>query len=482
MKRVLPVLALSLLLATPVFAQAPSTMSYQGVLTDNSGGIVPDGAYDLTFKIYDVSVGGVALWTEAQVGVPVTRGGFGVTLGLATPIALSFDRTYYLGVQVFADPELAPRVRLASSPYALSLRLPFSQSVSSATSLFTISNPGAGPAMVADGRLDVGTTTHDGSLRLFRNGSASKVGNLYANTSGGSLDLFDEAGIVTSFFQADANGTGGFLSVFRTTGGSGFEVDGNKSGSGEPKVSVTGSARSAVFDMSLTGNASVALPADAISSAEQLDEPGIAHTNVASTTVPASLGTLASRSITCPAAGYVVVLASVDLQVTHTTGTASNWEIGVSNASGSLPSEQDFQCDLPAALPSGLYDQTMTAHGVFSVGAGVNTFYLLGDKFSGNTATSFDENLTIMYFPTAYGTVDVPAPQSAAAPENDASAGLGRALTAADISAEQAEALRFNQARLQRELDEMRAKFDELQRELAETAAAQARVAAEPRK
>lgn len=95
----------------------------QGVLSDDLGNLVADGAYDLTFRIYDVPVGGVALWTEVDPGVAVVKGGFSVVLGLTTPINLAFDQTYYLGVQVFADAELTPRVRLASSPYALGLRL-----------------------------------------------------------------------------------------------------------------------------------------------------------------------------------------------------------------------------------------------------------------------------------------------------------------------------------------------------------------------
>ena len=83
----------ALALLTPLgaalaLAQAPSTMSYQGVLSDDLGNLVADGAYDLTFRIYDVSVGGVALWTEVDPGVAVVKGGFSVVLGLTTPINL----------------------------------------------------------------------------------------------------------------------------------------------------------------------------------------------------------------------------------------------------------------------------------------------------------------------------------------------------------------------------------------------------------
>ena len=105
-------LVVLLLLALPsgVRAQAPSTMSYQGVLTDASGLIAADGPYDLTFRIYDIASGGASLWTEVHPGVVVERGGFSVVLGATNPLGLVFDRRYWMSVQVFADPELAPRV------------------------------------------------------------------------------------------------------------------------------------------------------------------------------------------------------------------------------------------------------------------------------------------------------------------------------------------------------------------------------------
>jgi hypothetical protein len=116
-----------LLLFVPVvaFAQPPATMSYQGVLTDGSGNLVADGPYNLTFRLYTVSVGGVAIWTETQAGVAVARGGFNVTLGSVMALsALAFDTQYWLGVTVGGGSEMTPRTPLAASPYTLSPRTP----------------------------------------------------------------------------------------------------------------------------------------------------------------------------------------------------------------------------------------------------------------------------------------------------------------------------------------------------------------------
>jgi hypothetical protein len=46
---------------------------------------------------------------------------YSVFLGTVTPLNVSFNTTYYLGVKVGSGSELTPRFRLASAPYALSL-------------------------------------------------------------------------------------------------------------------------------------------------------------------------------------------------------------------------------------------------------------------------------------------------------------------------------------------------------------------------
>jgi type 1 fimbria pilin len=51
-----------LLTSLSAYSQMPKTISYQGVLTDTSNNPVPDGNYNLTFKLYDVQTGGTALW------------------------------------------------------------------------------------------------------------------------------------------------------------------------------------------------------------------------------------------------------------------------------------------------------------------------------------------------------------------------------------------------------------------------------------
>jgi hypothetical protein len=113
-------LLFTFLIAQSLVAQIPQTMSYQGRLTDLAGNAVANGTYSITFKIYDVVSGGVALWTETWPSLQVSSGVFSVTLGSATPINLSFNKPYWLGMTVAAGTELSPRTVLASSPYSLS--------------------------------------------------------------------------------------------------------------------------------------------------------------------------------------------------------------------------------------------------------------------------------------------------------------------------------------------------------------------------
>lgn len=106
---------------TTAWAQIPQTLSYQGVLKNVDGTAVTDGNYTLVFKLYDVAVGGTALWSETQTAV-VSQGLFNVILGSVTPLSLPFDKPYWLGVTVGTGVELAPRTQLTSSAYSQNAR------------------------------------------------------------------------------------------------------------------------------------------------------------------------------------------------------------------------------------------------------------------------------------------------------------------------------------------------------------------------
>jgi hypothetical protein len=96
----------------------PQMLSYQGKLTDTLGVPVPDGNYQLTFRLYTQPTGGSALWTEAQT-ILVKSGLFAALLGAVTPISsLPESGACYLSLQVAANPELSPRQRIVSAAYS----------------------------------------------------------------------------------------------------------------------------------------------------------------------------------------------------------------------------------------------------------------------------------------------------------------------------------------------------------------------------
>lgn len=111
-----------ILLASVAALNAQSSrLGIQGILKKANGSAVDDGAYSLTFRLYDVASGGTALWTETQSSVAVASGIYTATLGSVTALNIPFDKTYYLGVTVGATTEMQPRTQLTTAPYALSL-------------------------------------------------------------------------------------------------------------------------------------------------------------------------------------------------------------------------------------------------------------------------------------------------------------------------------------------------------------------------
>ncbi|MEQ8238943.1 MAG: tail fiber domain-containing protein [Cyclobacteriaceae bacterium] len=104
---------------TLLFAQ---TISVQGVLRDRKERALDDGFYKVTFKIYDTTTDGSALWTDVYSSLELRNGVFQVNLGENTSIAtLPFDRTYYVGIAVENNAEMTPRLEMGTFPYALAI-------------------------------------------------------------------------------------------------------------------------------------------------------------------------------------------------------------------------------------------------------------------------------------------------------------------------------------------------------------------------
>jgi hypothetical protein len=96
----------------------PNMFSYQGKLLDGSGNPVLDTTYSVTFRLYTVPSGGSSFWNETQT-VRTSGGLFSVLLGsVAAIVSIPQAGSCYLGMKVGADPEMTPRVQIASAAYA----------------------------------------------------------------------------------------------------------------------------------------------------------------------------------------------------------------------------------------------------------------------------------------------------------------------------------------------------------------------------
>ena len=203
MKRTLllpAVLTLIMAAATSLSAATPSIISYQGRITDALGNALT-GNYSLTFNIYDVAVGGTALWTETLNPVVVDEGLFNVLLGSVTPFnekAFS-NAERFIGVQVNGGAELSPRRQVVAVAYAFTSIKADSTTWSGITGI---------PADFADGVDNVGGV---GDIT-----AVNTSGGLTGGATTGAANISIASGGVTSthigdgqIFNADINAAAG---------------------------------------------------------------------------------------------------------------------------------------------------------------------------------------------------------------------------------------------------------------------------------
>jgi len=115
------IVIVALLIATaPVLAAPPSSINYQGILTDPSG--MPQvGTFSVTFNLYGLSFGGGSLWSETQMVTTDSLGRFSIALGTVNPLNESYFTfgNRFLGITIPPDAEMSPRQQIHSVPFAL---------------------------------------------------------------------------------------------------------------------------------------------------------------------------------------------------------------------------------------------------------------------------------------------------------------------------------------------------------------------------
>ncbi len=221
-------------------AQVPRKLNYQGYLTSTNGAPV-NTPQTLVVRLYGVSSGGTALFTETHTTVTVSNGIFNILLGSVdvntNPLNLSFSAQYYLGITVGADAEMTPRQPLAASPYALR--------AANAEAL-------AASAIVPGSQLAAATVT---AAKLASSGCTSGQVLQYNGTAWVCTSPAASSGGTVTSITAGTGLTGGTITSSGTIAlASGLTLAGTTTGtfSGPLTGNVTGSASS--FTGSLAGD------------------------------------------------------------------------------------------------------------------------------------------------------------------------------------------------------------------------------------
>ncbi len=200
--QILPVVAI-LIAAVPGQTQIPDLMNYQGRLTDPTGTPVVDGAYSAIFRIYDET--STLRWSETH-NVNTTDGLFSVRLGSnGSPLTQDiFDYPEcWLGITVGADPELTPRARLTTVPYAFK-----AIQADTAGHSLTIADGSVTTGKISDGTVGFIDINQNGATpgQIMKwNGSAWVADN---ESAGGSAGWVDDGNTVRLETVGDSVGIG----------------------------------------------------------------------------------------------------------------------------------------------------------------------------------------------------------------------------------------------------------------------------------
>lgn len=408
-------LAAAVLSAPAALAQPVNdSFTYQGELIDS--GEPASGFFDMEFRVYTDAIAGVVPpgASTSVSNVEVVDGLFSVEVDFGVSgFVFDTDDTRWLEIRVSeagvpGTTILAPRQKLVPAPRAnYALRAGFAQE--SGTTLDDAYNNGLGTGINAingpvsifnglnnDAELWVGSSEPDngtGYLTVYNETGAPTVRLSGNYTDGGAIILSENNANVFASLEPDFNGDGGFFSIRRDVGALGFFVDGNFDNSNSTAVNIFGTSPME-FNASETGDNSVQLPNSSVSSLEILNEPGVAEKQETFGTTPdpmiSGAQIMSSVSINTPDSGFVLVIATAEVSVSHTSGSTSGCNFGLANGSTLIPSNGDVELRLSGSLPTGTYDFPVTVQAIFPRprGSGPSTSSPTPQPAAGRSASS----------------------------------------------------------------------------------------------
>lgn len=323
MKRIVSlIVALSvvlLVLTSIATAEVPTRMHYQGHLTDADGAPL-DTTIAMTFTIYDDSIGPNDVWTETQPSVTVTNGLFNALLGSVNPITddVFADTVRWLGITVGSDPEITPRTRLVSVPYAMRVATVdgstggvISGDVDIQSDL-TVS----GKATIGPGHTNTGTNAFVAGEDNTASGSQATVSGLGNTTSGSQATVGGGVANDANGNQATVGGgqnNGAYGNQATVGGGVANTASGNQSTIGGGQNNTASGNHSAIpggrFNTALATNAFAA------GSSAKANHKG-------SVVIAANSGLSKSDSVRSGGKEQMVLRADGNIYITNTSGLA----------------------------------------------------------------------------------------------------------------------------------------------------------------
>lgn len=188
------------------------------------------------------------------------------------------------------------------------------------------------------------------------------------------------------------------------------------------------------------------------------DEPGMAASKVWDVIGFLSLThdwqTLTSRQIDVPAAGYVLAIGQAWTHYDHTYADYDGISFAVSEVPDDAPYETQAHFSTGYDVGSGSYSISLTPHGVFRVtAAGSYTYYLIGKKFDAVGTNVYSAELTLIYIPSAYGTVTTSKEGAGTAPATNLLETISRPLASEEPN--ELEQLRSELELLKKRLDQL---------------------------
>jgi len=162
------------------------------------------------------------------------------------------------------------------------------------------------------------------------------------------------------------------------------------------------------------GGGTVELFDNAIEAEEILDEPGIGTVQRESNYyIPEGWGTMATIEGSFPTAGYAVIIASAQLHTHFSEFVTTLISFAIADSTGFAPTVYQFGAGtLPwSNTPGGSFPTLPIAiHEVMPVAAGTMSFrFICAGGQDDVVHRMSNARMTVMFFPTAYGTVDAVA-------------------------------------------------------------------------